>query len=285
MEPIAQQCVFDLARNIHHVPEMTQLKLKHVQMGEKECIVLATSLKNVNKLQVLEIGSNPLGHGIMVLADQLNCLSNLIALNLDDTEMGEKEATAVTQCLPSLSQLKMIHLSGNPLGHGIIELAEHLKCLPGLTELELAQTKMGAEEATAVAHCLPSLSQLMRLNLSVNPLGHGIVQLAERLKCVPNLTELLLHNTHMNKNQVYALARALKHVPKLRRLQLYDNPLGRGVRVLIQNLSNVPELRKLFLRGVTMTKKEANDLGAVRELISDYHVSVPLYRLIISNTS
>ena len=269
--------VSDLAGNIHHVPELTELKLTEVQMREKECVVLASSLNKVNKLQKLNIAGNSLGQGIMALAEQLTYLPELVMLNLGATEMGEKEVTAVAQCLPSLSQLKMIYLSDNPLGYGIIELGEHLNCLPGLTELELAQTNMGEEEATALALCLPSLSQLKRLNLSVNPLGHGIVQLAERLKCVPNLTELVLYKTHMGREQVSALARALKHVPKLRTLDLYNNPLGRGIRVLIQHLSSVPELRLLFLRGVKMTKKEVNDLGAVRDLISDYHVSVSLY--------
>ena len=266
--------VSDLARNIHHLPELTELKLKEVQMGEKECVVLASSLNNVNKLQALNIALNSLGQGIMALAEHLTYLPALAMLNLGGTEMGEKEVTAVARCLPSLSQLKMIDLSGNPLGHGIIELAKHLNCLPGLNELVLAQTNMGEEEATAIVRCLPSLSQLKILDLSVNPLGHGIVQLAKRLKCVPNLTELSLHNTRMDKEQVSALARALRHVPKLRELDLYNNPLGRGVRVLIQHLSCVPELRKLFLIGVTMTKKEFNDLGAVLDLISDYQVSV-----------
>ena len=277
--------VSDLARNIPQVPELTELKLTKVQMGEKECVVLASSLNNVNKLQALDIALNSLGQGIMALAEHLIFLPELVMLDLGATEMGEKEATAVAQCLPSLSQLKMIVLSDNPLGHGIIELAEHLNCLPGLTELQLAKTNMAEQEAAAIVRCLPSLPQLKRLDFSVNPLGHGIVQLAKRLKCVPSLTELLLHNTGMKKEQVSALARALKHVPKLRSLLLYDNPLGRGVRVLIQHLSSVPELRKLFLRGVKMTKKEVNDLGAVLDLISDYHVSVSLYRLIISNTS
>ena len=277
--------VCDFAKNIHHLPGLTQLKLTDVQMGEKECIVLASSLNNVSKLQVLEIGGNPLGHGIIALAKHLIYLPELVALTLEDAEMGENEAIAVARCLPNLLKLKKIRLSGNPLGHGIIELAEHLNCLPGLTELGMAQTNMGEEEAAAIVRCLPSLSQLKILNLSVNPLGHGIIQLAERLKCVPNLTDLLLYNTHMDKKQVSALARALKHVPKLRELYLYNNPLGRGVRVLIQHVSNVPELRKLFLRGVKMTKKEVNDLGAVRNVKSDYHVSVSLFRLIISNTS
>ena len=89
----------------------------------------------------------------------------------------------------------------------------------------------------------------------------------------------------MDKEKISALSRVLKHVPKLKELDLYDNPLGRGIRGLIQQLSSVPQLRKLFLPGVTMTKKEVNDLGTVCDLNSDYHVSVSLYRLIISNTS
>ena len=275
--------VSDLARNLHHVPKLTELKLINVQMGETECDALASSLNNVSKLRVLEIPGNPIGHGIMALAEHLSSLPELIALNLDDTEMKEKEATAIARCLPSLSQLQMIDLSGNKLGHGITELAKHLKCLPGLTELYLPATKMGKEEAVAIVRCLPSLSLLQKLDLSVNPLGHRIVVLAEGLEGVPNLTDLLLNNTRMGKKQVSALARALKHVPKLRTLHLGRNRLGRGVRILIQHLSSVPELRELALLGVKMTKAEAEDLGAVRAaVISDYHVSVLFLLIFVS---
>ena len=188
----------------------------------------------------------------------------------------------MVRSLPGLSQLQMIDLSCNPLGHGIIRLTEHLNYVPGLTELELADTLMGEEEAAAMVRCLPSPSQLKKLDLSVNPLGHGIVQLAEHLKCVPNLTHLSLHGIHMSEEQVSALARALKHVPKLRELNLSNNPLGRGVRVLIQHLSSVPELRELVLLNVKMTKEEVEDLGAVRAVTSYYHVSV-LFLLILES--
>ena len=275
--------VSDLARNLHHVPELTELELGMVQMGVKECVVLASTLNNVSKLRVLEIPGNPIGHGIMALAEHLSSLPELIALNLDATEMKGKEATAIARCLPSLSQLQMIDLSGNKLGHGITELAKHLKCLTGLTELELDNTEMGEEETTSVAGCLPSLSHLKKLELSRNPLGRGIAELAKRLKCVPNLTDLLLCDTRMGKEQVSALARALNHVPKLRKLDLSHNPLGRGVRVLIQHLSSVPELRRLVLLGVKMTKAEAEDLGAIRAaVISDYHVSVLFLLIFVS---
>ena len=274
--------VSDLARNLHHVPELTELKLLNVQMGEKECVALAKSLNNVNKLQVLHIADNPLGHGVRALAEHLNCLSELIVLTLYTTKMGEKEATAVAQCLPSLSQLKVIVISQNQLGDGIFELSEQLKCLTGLTELELDRTGMGEREAAALAGCLPSFSQLKKLNLSANPLGHGIVVLAEGLEGVPNLTELGLKSIEMGETEVSALACALKHVPKLSTLDLRDNPLGRGVRVLMTHLSSVPKLRELNLFDVKMTKKEVEDLGAVRGLITDYHVSVLFLLIFLS---
>ena len=275
--------IMSLSEQLKCLAELIVLNLAGTEMGEKEAIAVARCLKSLSQLKMINLSSNPLGHGLIELAEHLKCLRDLIELDLSNTEMGEEEARAVARSFPHLSQLKRIGLSYNPLGLGIIELAKHLNCLPRLTELRLLHTEMGEEEARAVARCLPSLSQLTELWLSFNPLGHGIVELAERLKCVSNLTELLLRKTGMDKEQVSALARALKHLPKLRNLDLALNPLGRGVRVLIQHLSSVPELRELNLSGVRMTKSEAEDLGAVPVSISDYHVSV-LFLLVLNPT-
>ena len=276
--------IMPLAEQLNRLPELILLDLEGTGMGKKEAIAVARCLPSLSQLKIIDLAINPLGHGIIELAKHLKCLPGLIELKLGDTEMGEEEARAVARSLPSLSQLKIINLSCNPQGLGIIELAKHLNCLPGLIKLKLCRTEMGEEEARAVARCLPSLSQLKELDLSHNPLGHGIVELAERLKCVSNLTSLDLRNTRTNKEQVSALACALRHVPKLRCLDLSLNPLGRGVRVLIQHLSSVPELQELDLCDVKMTKAEAEDLGAVRAVIfSDYHVSV-LFLLILVST-
>ena len=275
--------IMSLSEQLKRLGELIVLDLQETEMGKKEAIVVARCLPSLSQLKMINLSWNPLGHGLIELAEHLKCLRDLIELDLSNTELGEEEARAIARCLPHLSQLKCIDLSFNPLGLGIIELAKHLNCLPRLTELRLLNTEMGEEEATAVARCLSSLSQLKELWLSFNPLGHGIVELAERLKCVSNLTELLLRKTGMDKEQVSALARALKHLPKLRKLDLALNPLGRGVRVLIQHLSSVPELRELDLSGVKMTKSEAEDLGAVPGSISDYHVSV-LFLLVLNPT-
>ena len=114
-----------------------------------------------------------------------------------------------------INGLQKLDISCNALGHGIFELGNHLHRVPSLTELNLENTKMGGEEATAVFRCLPSITELEILNLSQNPLGCGIIELAKQLKFVPGLKRLWLRDTQMGEEEVSALARALKDVSGL----------------------------------------------------------------------
>ena len=270
--------VSDLAKNLHHLPQLTKLNLSSVDMGDKECRLLAESLKFVRKLQVLNLSFNPLSQGICELAKHLFNVPHLTELELRDTQMGEKEVTAVARSLQSISKLKNLYLSSNPLGQGIIELSKHLPSVPYLTELNLERTQMGEKEVTAVARSLQSISKLEDLTLASNPLGQGIIELSKHLPSVPHLTELNLRDTQMGEKEVTAVACALKDLPELEWLDLSLNPLGRGVSELTQHLNSIPQLRRLGLWGVKMTKKEASELCAAVQgkgisLYTDYHVS------------
>ena len=125
--------------------------------------------------------------------------------------------------------------------------------------------------------------------MSFNALGHGIIELAKNLNSVPNLTQLNLSSTNMGEDEASALARALKDVPELSYLDLDENPLGRGVRDLIQHLSSVPKLEDLYLWKVQMTKTETEELctavkGRDISLSTDYHVRVfLLFHSVVSN--
>ena len=160
---------------------------------------------------------------------------------------------------------------------------------------------MGEEEVTAIAHSLKNVTQLNKLDLSKNPLGHGISELAKHMPSVPHLEELHLNNTQMGEEEVTALAHVLVYVPELKSLELDKNPLGRGVSELIKCLRSSPQLLRntfgglviyrkapvLSLREVQLTKKEATELCTLaneREmsLMSDYHVSFPFVICIIN---
>ena len=267
-----------IAENLHHVTQLSKLRPSYVQMGEQGCRLLARSLKYINQLQRLDLSGNPLGQGITELATHLCNVPHLTALKLRDTAMGEEEVTAVACSLKHITELKKLGLSFNPLGQGITELATHLCNVPHLTALKLRDTLMGEEEVTAVACSLKHITELKKLDLSFNPLGQGITELATHLCNVPHLTKLRLTDTQMGEEEVTAVARALKYLPELEELELPCNPLGRGVSELTQHLSSVPQLEILQLLSVKMTKKEASELWtAVREgkiyILTDYHVS------------
>ena len=137
---------------------------------------------------------------------------------------------------------------------------------------------MSEEEVTALAHSLKHVTQLSALNLSNNPLGHGVSELAKHLHGVPHLEVLHLDDTQMGEDEVIALPRALVYLPELCLLYLDKNPLGRGVTELIKRLRSNPRVPWLSLGHVQLTKKEATELCTLANerntgLFTDYHVS------------
>ena len=274
-----------LLSNLHHVPRLSELELCDAGMGKQECQLLATTLKYVDKLRILWLSRNPLGHGISELAKHLHSVPHLERLFLDDTQMGEEEVIALVHSLKNLTQLSLLDLSYNPIGHGINELAKHLHSVPHLNWLHLHNTQMGEEEVTALAHSLKNVTQLSELDLSSNPLGHGINELAKHL---PHpIPWMKLNDTQMGEEEVTALAHVLVYHPKLVTLMLNKNPLGRGVTELIKCFRSGLQAFYLSLTHVQLTKTEATELCAlanerIMSLESDYHVSYSFVICIIN---
>ena len=198
-----------ILNNLHHVPRLSELYLDRVGMGNQGCQLLATALKYVDKLRLLRISSDPLGHGISKLAKHLHSVPHLESLHLDDTQMGEEEVTALAHSLKNVTKLSSLNLSNNPLGQGISELAKHLHSVPHLKSLQLGDTQMGEKEVTALAHVLVYLPELMYLCLEKNTLGRGVTELIKCFRSSPRLLYLILKRVQLTKKEateLFALA-------------------------------------------------------------------------------
>ena len=261
-----------LLKTLHHVPRLSKLDVCHVGMENQECHLLATALTYVDKLRLLRLSGNPLGHGISVLAKHLYSVPHLKKLDLSATQMGEEEVTALAHSLKYVTQLSELDLSNNPLGHGIIELAKHLYSVPYLNKLDLSPTQMGEEEVTAVALSLKYVTQLGELDLSDNPLGHGIIELAKHLYSVPHLIKLYLRATQMGEEEVTALAHSLQNVTQLSVLNLSDNALGHGIIELAKHLYSVRHLKKLDLRATQMGEEEVTALACSLKYVTQLSI-------------
>ena len=194
-----------LLNNLHHVPRLSELELCGVGMGNQECQSLATALKYVDKLRLLNLSSNPLGHGISELAKHLHSVPHLERLFLNNTQMGEEEVTALAHNLKNVTQLSALELSNNPLGHGVSELAKHLHSVPHLKKLSLNKTQMGEEEVTALVRALVYLPELNSLGLAKNPLGRGMTELIKCLRSSPQGRFLGLLEVQLTKKEATEL--------------------------------------------------------------------------------
>ena len=196
---------------------------------------------------------------LVSLLNILNHVPRLSELILSAVGLGNQECQLLATA--SIGKLRSLRLSCNPLGHGISELAKHLHNVPHLEELYLNDTQMGEAEVTALAHSLRNVTQLRKLFLSRNPLGHGISELAKHLHSVPHLKELYLDHTQMGEKEVTALAHSLRNVTQLSALALSYNPFDHGISELAKHLHNVPHLEMLLLEDTQMGEEEVTALA------------------------
>lgn len=282
-------------------PERTEKhSLSHLRVIEvdeptpKELYVVGAVLAFVSRLETLELKLHPkyLVDGLYDVHVTEKILShiystfftdNLRSLMLEFFHMTQAFTTRIVRSLSQVPNLRGLNLSWNCLSYiGMKALIENLHHVKHLTRLELCGVEIGHLECQLLSTSLKYISNLEVLNLSANPLAHGIPELCKHLNCVPHLKELHLYQTSMGEEEVTALARALKYVPKLRELMLYNNPLGRGIGELTKHLKSTPRLLALRLQSVRMTRKEAKDLCTEALptrifLDTDYHVRVPVY--------
>ena len=194
------------------------------------------------------------------------------------------EKTSDQTVTHSLSYLREIYIEG-PTSDLVI-LLNNLHHVRRLSRLALSAVGMGNQECQLLATALKYVGNLLQLDLSCNPLGHGIRELAKHLHNVPHLKKLSLKDTQMGEEEVTALVRVFVCLPELRFLYLDKNPLGRGVTELIKYLRSNQRLY-LDLRMIQLTKKEATELCTLanessRSLVTDYHVSFSFVICIIN---
>ena len=258
----------------------------------EKLLVVGKLLKFVNRLETLQITLDDKywQEGLYDVQDVESLLTHIFCTYFTDSlrslQLTFFRLTFPARIVRSLSQapnLRSLNLSWNRLVYsGIKNLTENLHHLKHLSRLKLRGVGIGHLECQLLSSSLKYVGNLQLLDLSQNPLAHGILELSKHLNCIPRLRYLALCHTDMGEREVTAVARVLKDIPELTKLDLSHNPLGRGVGELIKHLKSVPSLRILELSSVPMTRKEASDLctavlpltGRGVFVITDYYVSV-----------
>ena len=271
-----------LAKGMNITKCLQRLRLHRMSLNEQSSTIIASALHQASNLQELLLSENPLGSSVSCLAENLQHVQQLETLELSGVLMDEQAFSNLATSLSFVPLLKVLSVSRNNLGPSITVLADNLNSVRGLTHLELSQTQMDEEGATALSSGLRSLAKLEVLDISHNSLGSAVTAIAEHLRRTPCLTELNVTNTKMGCDEATAVANSLKYLQNLRMLSVGFNPLGRGVCVLVQHLTKAPKLRNLNLASVQMGDEEVDAVSKVSKrtrsvaITTDYLVSTVL---------
>ena len=242
--------------------------LKEIDLNERADLVgrdLSNMFRRLIYLRKIAISSGKFAPTLMV--SRMKFTDNLRELSLTCLNLTAACASALANSLHQAPNLGTLRLSLNPLGSGVSDLAGNLRHVPQLSYLELWSVEMGEQECCSLAASLQFVPQLKALDLSRNPISHGITDLVNYRNSVPRLTELHLNQTQMGEEEAGALGRALRFIPQLNKLYLESNPLGRGVSAITEHISCVSKLTNLNLNKTQMGEEEAGALGRALRFI------------------
>ncbi|XP_038050690.1 uncharacterized protein LOC119723876 [Patiria miniata] len=302
----------DTGKLLRHLPNLVpKLDLSGNNLGGTAAL-WCMHLKQLKSLTKLGLGNCSLnGQDIKHVAESLRDLPNLVELNLSYNDLG---GTAALWCmhlkqLKSLTKLALVHCS--LIGQDIKQIAESLRDLPNLVELNLAHNKLCGTAALWCMHLkqLKSLTKLSLVYCSLN--GHHINHVAESLRDLPNLGELNLSGNNLggtaalwcmhlkqlksltklslvycslNGHHIKHVAESLRDLPNLGELNLSGNNLGGTAALWCMHLNQLKSLRKLDLGGCSLN---GQDIKHVAESLRDLPnlVELDLSRIKLGGTA
>ena len=279
----------------HILQNMRVLDLSHNKLDGSACDLLAEVVPSMTRLEMLQLGANPLGNGGAVEVIKVLCGSGVKQLSLYDTAIGEPDCEALCELLKSSLLLQHLRISYNNfssesvasiitgLSHNsflttlnisnshfsianVDSLASVLKdhSKSTLTKLVLQDCHISSEGAVELAAALCENTTLQHLDLSRNPIGEhveGVTAVAKMLVENKTLTELYLCDCHISREGAVELAAALCKNSTLKHLYLNRNPIGvKGASSMSDMLQHNTSLEVLWLRDDSVGEEGVHQL-------------------------
>lgn len=181
--------------------ELVSLQIEDTPIPENEVLCLAAVIQET-KLKGLELVNTSMGdRGATALSSALHHCYSLHTLNLSRNQLGSIGALAIAQKLYS-SSISILNLGSNSIGsEAMCEFTKHLP-LASLKQLKLSNVDMGDQGFLALCNVLPQCRGLEVLEVSSNGLTQAS---AQELALVLNQCASLRH-VNLALNQLSSLA-------------------------------------------------------------------------------
>ena len=257
--------VIKIAESLCKHSKLKLLNLNSNNITEVAAEALASVISSNTGLEELYLGNNQLGLGATKLATSLKNISSLKVLDLDNNNIPVQVAEELSAAIRANSFLEKLWLNGNHLGSSIVIVINALKEISTLKELHLNDNKNRSKELASAITCVVAKNKFMEtMLLSNNSINdEGVIKIAQSLQKHTTLRCLDLQSNNITEEASEALASVISSDIGLEELYLGNNQLGLGATKIATSLKNVLSLKVLDLQNNNIPEQVTDELSAV----------------------
>ncbi|XP_063022510.1 leucine-rich repeat-containing protein 31 isoform X2 [Melospiza melodia melodia] len=263
-----------LTVHLHHVSLVKVLRLNNCRLTAEDVISLGGAFEIVSQLEELDLSWNSnIGGKLSLLTKKLKEGCKLKCLKMTDCNLTAKDGESLAELLNVIPDLEVLDISINKnIGCSMKVIAQDLKNVPGLKELNLHMCGLKQDSLQGLAQVIPLLSNLQELNLSSNKnVGLSSEPLLDRLRFLPKLRSVTISNCGLGEESLSSLAEAALHLPELQILDLsWNKCVGGNLKLLLGGLKLAVEIQVLRLSSCNLV---AEDLALLTSLRQDGHLA------------
>ncbi|XP_053807417.1 leucine-rich repeat-containing protein 31 isoform X2 [Vidua chalybeata] len=263
-----------LTAHLHHVNLLKVLRLNNCRLTAEDVISLGEAFEIVYQLEELDLSWNSnIGGKLSLLTKKLQEGCKLKCLKITDCNLTAKDGESLAELLNVIPNLEVLDISINKnIGCSMKVIAQDLKNVPGLKELNLHMCGLKQDSLQSLAQVIPLLSNLQELNLSSNKnVGLSSDPLLGRLRFLPKLRSVTVSNCGLGEESLSSLAEAALHLPELEILDLsWNKCVGGNLKLLLGALKLATEIQVLRLSSCNLV---AEDLALLTSLRQDGHLA------------
>ncbi|KAM6260097.1 leucine-rich repeat-containing protein 31 isoform 1-T1 [Spheniscus humboldti] len=193
-------------------------------------------------------------------------------LDLNNCALSAADVTELASLLPFLPKLQEISLSWNVCVGGTLKaLTVHLHHVNLLKVLRLNNCRLTAEDVTSLGEAFEIVTQLEELDLSWNSnIGGKLSLLTKKLQKGCKIRLLKITDCNLTAKDGESLAEILNMIPNLEVLDLSINKhIGCSMKVIAQDLKNVPGLKELNLHMCGLTQDSLRGLDTALQHLAE----------------
>ena len=253
---------------LKEITTLKKLSLSNNGNRSKELAPAIASMVTRNKLmETLSLNNSGLNDdGIMKIAGSLCEHTKLKWIYLHNNNITKKSAKALSSIISSNNRLEELHLSGNHLQLGAVQVSTALKTISSLKVLCLENNSIPVEVAYELEAAIRANTSLEQLLLSDIYLGFSITHILEACCHNYNFKEFSIRNTHTCKTIANALSSFIKCNSSLELLGVSDNNLqSSGFMTIAQALKRLSSLKYLYAFGINVTSAVTEELSSAIE--------------------